>query len=177
MNLVIVESPTKEKTISRFLARPDIKAVVKGTFTVKSSYGHIRDLPRSVLGVDETNGFKPTYITIPRARKILPALKKLADSAEFVYLATDFDREGEAIAWHLAETLKLPAKKIRRITFHEITPQAITHALKHPRAVEEALVESQQARRVLDRLVGSPVTTRNWRTVLKLQELTRGSMS
>jgi len=165
MNLVIVESPTKEKTISRFLARPDIRAVVKGSFTVKSSYGHIRDLPRSVLGVDEANGFKPTYITLPRARKILSSLKKLADGAEFVYLATDFDREGEAIAWHLAETLKLPAQKIRRITFHEITPQAITHALKHPRAVEKALVESQQARRVLDRLVGYKLSPLLWKTI------------
>ena len=165
MNLVIVESPTKEKTISRFLSRPEIASAVTGKFTVKSSYGHIRDLPRNVLGVDEANGFKPTYVTLPRARKILPVLKKLAESAEYVYLATDFDREGEAIAWHLAESLKLPAEKIRRITFHEITPQAIAQALRKPRAIALPLVESQQARRVLDRLVGYKLSPLLWKCI------------
>ncbi|MFQ3676222.1 MAG: toprim domain-containing protein, partial [Endomicrobiia bacterium] len=101
MNLIIVESPTKEKTISKFLEKENFKT----KFVVKSSYGHIRDLPKNSLGVDENNNFTPTYIILPRAKKILPALKKLSEQSATVFLATDFDREGESIAWHLTHAL------------------------------------------------------------------------
>jgi len=154
--LVIVESPTKEKTISRFLG-PD--------FDVRSSYGHIRDLPKSKIGVDIENNFAPQYAIMPKAKKIIPELQKLGKKSKGVYLATDYDREGEAIAWHLKEVLKLPDEKIKRITFHEITPEAIKDSLAHPRKIDPYLVDSQQARRVLDRLVGYKLSPLLWRKI------------
>ncbi|MDR1474148.1 MAG: type I DNA topoisomerase [Endomicrobium sp.] len=154
--LVIVESPAKEKTISKILGKD---------FEVKSSYGHIRDLPKSKLGIDVENNFEPTYTNMPKAKKVIAALKKEADKADVVYLATDFDREGEAIAWHLKEGLKLPDSKISRITFHEITPEAILDAVKHPRSLDMGLVNSQQARRVLDRLVGYKISPLLWKKI------------
>lgn len=154
--LVIVESPTKEKTISKFLSRD---------FIVKSSYGHIRDLPKSEIGVDIEKNFKPKYVLLPKGKKLLPELKELSAKATKVYLATDYDREGEAIAWHLKESLHLPESKIKRITFHEITSEAIKDAVAHPRGIDANLVNSQQARRVLDRLVGYKLSPLLWRKV------------
>ncbi|MDR3196079.1 MAG: type I DNA topoisomerase [Endomicrobium sp.] len=154
--LVIVESPAKEKTISKILGKD---------FEVKSSYGHIRDLPKSKLGIDTENNFEPTYTNIPKAKKVISDLKKRADKADIVYLATDFDREGEAIAWHLKEALRLPDSKISRITFHEITPEAILDAVKHPRSLDMGLVNSQQARRLLDRLVGYKLSPLLWKKI------------
>lgn len=154
--LVIVESPTKEKTISRFLGRD---------FEVRSSYGHIRDLPKSTIGVDTEKNFKPEYVIMPKAKKIIPELKKLSKKSEGVYLATDYDREGEAIAWHLKEALGIPEEKLKRITFHEITEEAIKDALAHPRKIDLSLVDSQQARRVLDRLVGYKLSPLLWRKI------------
>jgi DNA topoisomerase-1 len=161
MNLIIVESPTKEKTISKFLEKENFDK----KFVVKSSYGHIRDLPKNSLGVDEKNNFKPTYIILPKAKKILPMLKKLADQSETVFLATDFDREGESIAWHLVHALKLNNEKIKRITFHEITPKAIKEALENPRQIEINLVNSQQSRRIIDRLVGYKLSPLLWKKI------------
>jgi len=155
-NLVIVESPTKEKTISKFLG---------SSYVVKSSYGHIRDLPKSKLGVDVDKDFEPKYIAMPKAKKVISELKKLSDKASKVYLATDYDREGEAIAWHLKEALKIPDEKTERITFHEITQEAITGAVKNPRKIDLNLVNSQQARRILDRLVGYKLSPLLWRKI------------
>ncbi|MCA6084886.1 type I DNA topoisomerase [Candidatus Endomicrobiellum agilis] len=154
--LVIVESPAKEKTISKILGKD---------FTVKSSYGHIRDLPKSKLGIDIEDNFKPTYKNIAKARKLISNLKKEAENSDKIYLATDFDREGEAIAWHLKEALKLPDPKISRITFHEITTEAILDAVKHPRGLDMELVNSQQTRRILDRLVGYKLSPLLWKKV------------
>lgn len=155
-SLVIVESPTKERTIAKFLG--------KG-FHVKSSYGHIRDLPPRALGVDLDNNFEPRYVVLPKAKKLIPELTRYAKSAKNIFLATDYDREGEAIAWHLCQLLKLPPDKIKRITFHEITPEAIREALDHPRSIDERLVHAQQARRVLDRLVGYQLSPLLWKKV------------
>ncbi|MDR3112514.1 MAG: type I DNA topoisomerase [Elusimicrobiota bacterium] len=152
-NLVIVESPAKEKTISKFLGKD---------FVVRSSFGHIRDLPKNKTNVDVGNNFEPTYAVIPKATKLVAELKKISDSADKVYLATDLDREGEAISWHLKEALKLPDEKIERITFHEITPEAIQNAVKNPRKLDMGLVNSQQARRILDRLVGYKLSPLLW---------------
>jgi DNA topoisomerase-1 len=154
--LVIVESPAKEKTISKILGKD---------FRVKSSYGHIRDLPKSKLGIDIENSFEPTYANLPKAKKVISDLKKEAGKADIVYLATDFDREGEAIAWHLKEALKLSDSKIARITFHEITPEAILDSVKHPRSLNMGLVNSQQARRLLDRLVGYKLSPLLWKKI------------
>ncbi|OGS01055.1 MAG: DNA topoisomerase I [Elusimicrobia bacterium RIFCSPLOWO2_12_FULL_59_9] len=156
--LAIVESPTKVKTISRFVDK---------NFTVLSSFGHVRDLPGQELGVEIEKGFKPTYVLLPRTRKLLPALKAAADKSKWVYLATDHDREGESIAWHLVEILGLPPEKIRRITFHEITASAIQESLKAPRAIDMNLVSAQQARRVLDRLVGYKLSPLLWSKIKK----------
>lgn len=155
-SLVIVESPTKEKTIGKILS---------SGFIVRSSYGHIRDLPQRKLGVEIEKNFEPTYVTLPRAKKLLPELTKLAKKAEHIYLATDYDREGEAIAWHLAQLLKVSDSKIKRITFHEITPEAIKASLKEPRDLDIHLVDAQVARRVLDRLVGYKLSPLLWRKV------------
>ncbi len=154
--LVVVESPAKERTISKMLG---------SGYTVKSSYGHVRDLPERELGVDEEKDFKPTYVLLKRKRDILPELRRAAQKASQVFLATDHDREGESIAWHLVEALELPADKIRRITFTEITPQAIRDAVREPRSLDMSLVNAQQARRVLDRLVGYKLSPLLWQKV------------
>ncbi len=153
--LLIVESPTKERTIGKMLGKD---------YVIKSSYGHVRDLPARELGVKVDDGFEPEYVTLPKAKKILPELSKWAKKAEHVYLATDYDREGEAIAWHLASVLKL-GKKAKRITFHEITSGAIKEAMKVPRDIDQSLVNAQVARRVLDRLVGYRLSPLLWKKV------------
>jgi len=155
-NLVIVESPAKAKTIEGFLGKD---------FTVKSSYGHVRDLPASKLGVDIDKGFVPNYEVPPDKQQVLTDLRKLAKGADTVWLATDEDREGEAISWHLAESLKLKEADYKRIVFHEITKGAITKAIEQPRGIDQNLVNAQQARRVLDRLVGFELSPLLWKKV------------
>ncbi len=155
-NLVIVESPAKAKTISGFLGKD---------FLVKSSFGHVRDLSKKNLSVDIEKGFLPHYEITPDKTKIVSELKKLAKEADTVWLASDEDREGEAISWHLAETLHLEDEKVRRIAFHEITRSAITEAVKNPRGINMNLVDAQQARRVLDRLVGFELSPILWKKV------------
>lgn len=155
-NLIIVESPAKAKTIEKFLGRK---------YTVKASMGHVRDLPKSQLGVDVESGFEPKYITIRGKGDILKELRESAKKADKVYLATDPDREGEAISWHLANVLKIPTDQPVRIEFHEITKDAIQKAIKKPRAIEHHRVAAQQARRILDRLVGYKLSPLLWRKV------------
>lgn len=155
-NLVIVESPAKAKTIEGFLGKD---------FTVKSSFGHVRDLPKSTLGVDIKKNFEPEYEIPSDKKNVLSELKKLSKQAETVWLATDEDREGEAISWHLAETLGLDASRYRRIVFHEITKKAILNAIENPRHIDQNLVDAQQARRVLDRLVGFELSPLLWKKV------------
>ncbi|MDR1055693.1 MAG: type I DNA topoisomerase [Prevotellaceae bacterium] len=155
-NLVIVESPAKAKTIEKFLGK---------NFLVKSSYGHIRDLAKKDLGVDIKHEYTPEYVISENKEKIVSELKKLAKSAKIVWLASDEDREGEAIAWHLMEVLELDPKKTRRIVFHEIIKDAILNAIKNPRDININLVDAQQARRVLDRLVGFEVSPILWKKV------------
>lgn len=156
MNLVIVESPAKAKTIQKYLG--------KG-FIVKSSFGHVRDLPKTQLGVDIENGFLPHYITVAKARATVADLKKAAKKADMIYFATDEDREGEAIAWHLFHVLKPHPDKAQRITFTEITKSAITRALQNPRPLNMHLVDAQQTRRILDRLVGYELSPLLWKKV------------
>ena len=156
MKLVIVESPHKAETIQKYLGK-DYKVV--------SSKGHIRDLQEKELSVDVNNGFTPEYVIPTDKKKIVSELKELAKKADMVYLASDEDREGEAISWHLMETLGLDPEKTQRITFHEITKNAILEALKHPRKVNMNLVDAQQARRVLDRLVGYELSPVLWRKI------------
>ena len=155
-NLVIVESPAKAKTIEGFLGKD---------YTVKSSFGHIRDLPSKNLSVDIDNGFAPEYVIPADKKKVVTELKKLAKEAEQIWLASDEDREGEAISWHLLEALKLDSDKVRRIVFHEITKPAIEKAIANPRKVDMNLVDAQQARRVLDRLVGYQLSPILWKKV------------
>ncbi len=155
-NLVIVESPAKAKTIEKFLGKD---------YTVASSFGHIADLPTKELGVDTEGDFKPKYIVNKDKKDVVAKLRKLAKTAEIVWLASDEDREGEAIAWHLAEELKLDKDKTRRIVFHEITKTAILKAIDNPRSIDYNLVNAQQARRVLDRLVGYELSPILWRKV------------
>ncbi|KAA9339558.1 type I DNA topoisomerase [Hymenobacter busanensis] len=155
-NLVIVESPAKAKTIEGYLGKD---------FVVKSSFGHVRDLPKDNNAIDIKNGFKPTYVVSPDKRDIISQLKKLAKEAEVVWLASDDDREGEAISWHLAETLDLTNEKTRRIVFREITKNAILNAIDSPREIDLNLVNAQQARRVLDRLVGFELSPVLWKKV------------
>ncbi|PKL86151.1 MAG: type I DNA topoisomerase [Ignavibacteriae bacterium HGW-Ignavibacteriae-1] len=157
-SLVIVESPSKAKTIEKILG---------SDFLVTSSVGHIRDLPKKDMGIDIENGFKPTYEVSQDKQKVVTELKKLAKNAETVWLATDEDREGEAIAWHLFETLKLSDKKTKRIVFHEITKTAILNSIENPRSLDKNLIDAQQARRVLDRLVGYELSPVLWRKVQK----------
>ncbi|MFA5126757.1 MAG: type I DNA topoisomerase [Patescibacteria group bacterium] len=157
-DLIIVESPTKAKTISGFLG--------KG-YKIESSYGHVRDLPKSKLGVDVDNDFEPSYVVPTKAKKIVTKLKGLASKADHVYFATDEDREGEAISWHLQYLLKVPANKQKRIAFHEITKKAIVAALEHPRELDKNLVDAQQARRILDRLVGYKLSPLLWKKVAR----------
>jgi len=153
-NLIIVESPTKARTISRFLG---------DEYQIESSYGHIRDLPKSRLGIEIEKNFEPHYIIPKKSQKNVTRLKKLAEKAEKVILATDEDREGEAISWHLTQLLNL--SDYSRITFHEITPQAINEALKTPRKIDFNLVNAQQARRILDRLVGYELSPFLWKKI------------
>ncbi len=155
-NLVIVESPAKAKTIEKFLG--------KG-YTVKSSFGHIRDLKKKGLGIDIANGFLPEYEISSDKKKTVAELTAAAKAAATVWLASDEDREGEAIAWHLAETLGLPVEKTRRIVFHEITKNAILEAIENPRDIDMNLVKAQQARRVLDRLVGFELSPILWKKI------------
>lgn len=157
-SLVIVESPTKAKTIGRFLGK---------NYIVKSSYGHIRDLPKKKMGVDVEHDFEPEYVIPPAAKKRVTALKKAAEKVDEIILATDEDREGEAIAWHLLKAMKPKNKTIKRIVFHEITKSAIEEALENPREVDEKLVDAQQARRVLDRLVGYELSPLLWKKIMR----------
>lgn len=153
-NLVIVESPTKSKTIEKFLGK---------TYTVKASMGHLRDLPKSTLGVDIDNEFEPKYINIRGKGALIKELKTAAKKADKVYLATDPDREGEAISWHLAHILGIAPDKNCRIEFHEITGNAVKDAIKHPRSIDMDMVDAQQARRILDRIVGYQLSPLLWR--------------
>jgi DNA topoisomerase I len=155
-NLVIVESPAKAKTIEKFLGKD---------YLVKSSFGHIRDLEKKEFGVDIENDFKPRYTISPDKKAVVSELKKLSKEAKTVWLASDEDREGEAISWHLLEALNLDEEKTRRIVFHEITKTAIQEAIKNPRKIDKNLVNAQQARRVLDRLVGFEVSPVLWKKV------------
>ena len=155
-NLVIVESPAKAKTIEKILGKE---------YTVRSSYGHIRDLAKKNLGIDIEHGFIPQYEVSPDKKKVVSELKAASDKASVVWLASDEDREGEAIAWHLRETLDLQPEKTRRIVFHEITKDAILHAIETPRDVDMNLVMAQQARRVLDRIVGFELSPILWKKI------------
>ena len=155
-NLVIVESPSKAKTIGKYLG-PD--------YVVKASMGHVRDLPKSTLGVDIEHDFQPEYQPIKGKEEIIRELKKAAKDSEKVYLATDPDREGEAISWHLKELLKIPDEKTYRVTFNEITKRVVTQSIAQPRALDRALVDAQQARRVLDRVVGYQLSPLLWKKV------------
>jgi len=154
MQLIIVESPTKAKTLSRFLG---------SEFEVDSTRGHIKDLPKSILGVDIENDFKPDYVPVEKKKEVIASLKKKAKLAKIVYIATDPDREGEAIAGHVAEILS--KSKLVRITFHEITKEAVKEAISRPGKVNENLVNAQISRRVLDRLVGYKISPLLWKKV------------
>jgi len=155
-NLVVVESPAKAKTIEKFLG-PD--------YQVMSSFGHIRDLAEKGIGIDFENNYKPLYVVSTDKKKVVAELKKAAKAAETVWLASDEDREGEAIAWHLFDELKLDKKNTKRIVFHEITKDAILSAIEHPREIDDNLVDAQQARRILDRIVGFELSPVLWRKV------------
>ena len=155
-NLVIVESPSKAKTIGKYLG-PD--------YTVKASMGHLRDLPKSTMGVDIEGGFIPEYVPLEAKAELIDELRKAAKKADRVYLATDPDREGEAISWHLKELLELPDSKAYRVTFNEITQKVVTESVKHPRAIDGCLVDAQQARRLLDRIVGYQLSPLLWKKV------------
>lgn len=157
-NLVIVESPTKAKTIARILG---------SGYRVEASYGHVRDLPKSKLGVDVEKNFEPEYIIPTASRKTVTKLKELADKAETVYLATDEDREGEAIGWHIQAILKTADSKIKRVAFHEITSEAVKEAFGRSRQIDLHLVDAQQARRILDRLVGYKLSPLLWRKIFR----------
>src|SRR5262252_3202663 len=151
--LVVVESPAKAKTINKYLGR-DYKVI--------ASMGHIRDLPKSKLGVDIENDFAEHYESIESRKKVIKELRDAAKDASDIYVATDPDREGEAIGWHLTEELKGKKRKIHRLTFNEITKKAIQEALKNPRAIDVKMVDAQRARRVLDRLVGYKISPLLW---------------
>jgi DNA topoisomerase-1 len=155
-NLVIVESPTKAKTLERYLGKD---------FSVKASFGHIRDLPGSKIGVDTEKNFEPEYVIPDEKKKVVTALRSAHKRSEVLWLATDFDREGEAIAYHLAEALKVDPEQAKRVTFTEITKNAVQDAFKHPRNIDTRLVEAQQARRILDRLVGYNLSPLLWKKI------------
>ena len=157
-NLVIVESPTKAKTISKFLG---------SDYKIESSFGHVRDLPKSKLGVDVDKNFEVDYEIPAKAKKKVTELKKLAKDAKMIYFATDEDREGEAISWHLQQIFKTPEEKSKRIVFHEITEEALKEALKNPRSIDKNLVDAQQARRVLDRIVGYKLSPFLWKKIAR----------
>ena len=155
-NLVIVESPAKAKTIGKYLGRD---------FEVTASMGHIRDLPKSKLGVDIEAGFVPDYQPIKGKEEIIAGLQKAAAASEKVFLATDPDREGEAISWHLKELLGSPDDKPYSVTFNEIAKKVVNESITHPRAIDQDLVDAQQARRILDRIVGYQLSPLLWRKV------------
>ncbi len=155
-NLVIVESPSKAKTIGKYLG-PE--------YTVKASMGHLRDLPKSTMGVDIEGGFEPEYLPLEAKSQLIDELRKAAKKADCVYLATDPDREGEAISWHLKELLELPDAKTQRVTFNEITQKVVKQSIANPRAIDMCLVDAQQARRVLDRIVGYQLSPLLWKKV------------
>lgn len=155
-NLVIVESPAKAKTIGKFLGK---------NYKVKASVGHVRDLPKSTLGIDIENDYKPKYITIRGKGPVVKELKDEAKKSDKIFLATDPDREGEAISWHLAHILKIPEDELVRVEFNEITKDAVLNAMERPRAIDKNLVDAQQARRILDRLVGYKISPLLWRKI------------
>ena len=155
-NLVIMESPSKAKTVSKYLG-PD--------YVVKASMGHLRDLPKSTMGVDIEGGFIPEYVPLANKSDVIDELKKMAKKADTVYLATDPDREGEAIAWHLKELLELPDEKTKRAPFNEVTKKVVEEAIANPRAIDSDLVDAQQARRILDRIVGYELSPLLWKKV------------
>ena len=155
-NLVIVESPSKAKTIGKYLGND---------YVVKASMGHLRDLPKSTMGVDLEHDFAPEYIPVPGKEKLIDELRTAARSAETVYLATDPDREGEAIAWHLTQLLELPKEKTHRVTFNAITQKTVTESIRQPRKIDDDLVDAQQARRILDRIVGYQLSPLLWKKV------------
>ena len=155
-NLVIVESPAKAKTIKKYLG---------SGYEVVASMGHIRDLPKSKIGVDIENGFKPDYIEMKDKKELISSLKKQAKKSEKVYLATDPDREGEAISWHLAYILGLDLQDQNRVTFNEITKSGVKNGMEHPRTINIDLVNAQQARRILDRIVGYKLSPFLWKKV------------
>src|ERR1035441_5448695 len=153
-SLVIVESPAKAKTINKYLG---------SGYIVEASVGHVKDLPKSKLGIDLENGFLPQYTTVKGKKEIIEKLKKLAAKSKEVFLATDPDREGEAIAYHLAVEVSKENKNIKRVLFSEITKSGIAEAMKHPRDVDQALFDAQQARRVMDRIIGYQVSPILWK--------------
>jgi DNA topoisomerase-1 len=155
-NLVIVESPAKAKTIGKYLG---------AGFKVTASMGHLRDLPKSQLGVDVEHGFAPDYKPVKGREETISELRKAAETSDIVYLATDPDREGEAISWHLKELLKLEDERAYRITFNEITKKVVQESIEHPRAIDIDLVNAQQARRILDRIVGYKLSPLLWRKI------------
>ena len=156
--LVIVESPAKARTLNKILGR---------SYDVKASMGHVRDLPRASLGVDVSKDFVPKYVIPTGKKKIVGEIKKAASNASFIYLATDPDREGEAISWHLVQATKLDKDitRLQRVIFHEITKDAVQQAFQSPRYIDMNLVNAQQARRILDRLVGYKLSPLLWRKV------------
>ncbi|MEK7163807.1 MAG: DNA topoisomerase, partial [Patescibacteria group bacterium] len=156
MDLIIVESPTKARTLSRFL----------GTgYRIEASMGHIRDLPEKKLGIDVEKNFEPSYVQTKKQKQRIDEIKVFAKSADKIFLATDPDREGEAIAWHVSQVLGAKGQVLSRVTFHEITKSAIDNALKNPGALDLNLVDAQQARRILDRLVGYKLSPLLWKKV------------
>ena len=155
-NLVIVESPSKAKTIGKYLGPQ---------YTVKASMGHLRDLPKSTMGVDIEGGFIPEYLPLENKSEVIEDLRKSAKKAERVFLATDPDREGEAISWHLKELLALPDEKAKRVTFNEITQKVVRESIENPRQIDYDLVDAQQARRILDRIVGYELSPLLWKKV------------
>ncbi|MBL7898002.1 MAG: DNA topoisomerase I, partial [Crocinitomicaceae bacterium] len=155
-NLVIVESPAKAATIEKYLGKE---------YTVKSSFGHVRDLAKGDGSIDIKNNFEPTYVVSEDKTKVISELKKLAKEADMVWLASDEDREGEAISWHLREALGLKPNQYKRITFNEITKSAVLNAIENPRDIDVDLVNAQQARRILDRLVGFELSPVLWKKV------------
>ena len=164
-NLLIVESPAKAKTIEKILGEE---------FEVKSCYGHIRDLEKEGMGIDINNNYKPRYIVPEEKQKVVKELKSLAKKSEEVWLATDEDREGEAISWHLCEVLGLDPNTTKRIVFHEITKPAIQRSVQNPRTVDMNLVNAQQARRILDRIVGFELSPVLWRKMSMKNNLSAG---
>ncbi|MCK4529829.1 MAG: toprim domain-containing protein, partial [Candidatus Marinimicrobia bacterium] len=155
-NCIIVESPSKAKTIKKYLG---------DDYHILATVGHIRDLPKKELGIDTKNNFEPKYTALPDKKDVIMSLKKAVKEAENVYIATDPDREGEAIAWHLTQLLKLDETKVNRIAFHEITKTAVQEAIDNPEKINIELVNAQQARRVLDRLVGFELSPLLWKKI------------